>query len=131
MKDTLRLRNYLKFPSVKVIVKKIAYKSLKNVRIYQSCWRIWQNLAMKTRFSWSNSVEIVSNMSQPIQNIIINDRNYILDLYKWHKGRFKKDAHSLLKTQILICETFIIRYDRTSKYQCGQQKGNKRPIFVD
>ena len=30
MKGILRPRNYLKFPSVKVIVKEIAYKSLKN-----------------------------------------------------------------------------------------------------
>ena len=31
-KGTLRPRNYLKFPSVKVIVKEIAYKSLKKAK---------------------------------------------------------------------------------------------------
>ena len=32
MKDILRPRNYLKFPSVKVIVNEIAYKNLKNAK---------------------------------------------------------------------------------------------------
>ena len=32
MKGILRLRNYLQFPSVKVIVKEIAYKSLKKAK---------------------------------------------------------------------------------------------------
>ena len=47
---------------------------------------------MQIRFSWPNGVENVSNMFQSIQNIIINDRKYILDLYKWHKGRLKKSC---------------------------------------
>ena len=34
MKATLRTRNYLKFPLVKVIVKENAYKSLENVKIW-------------------------------------------------------------------------------------------------
>ena len=33
-KDTLRLCNYDKFPSVQVIVKESAYKSLKNAKMY-------------------------------------------------------------------------------------------------
>ena len=31
---TLRTRNYLKFPTVKAVVKEIAYKSLKNAKTY-------------------------------------------------------------------------------------------------
>ena len=57
---------------------------------------------MQIRFSWPNGVENVSNMFQSIQNIIINDRKYILDLYKWHKGRLKKDAQPPPKKKIPI-----------------------------
>ena len=40
---------------------------------------------MQIRFSWPNGVENVSNMFQSFQNILINDRKYILDLYKCTK----------------------------------------------
>ena len=53
---TLRMRNYLKFPTVKVIVKEIAYKSL----------------AMKHQFSRPNDVGNVSKMCQSVQNIKVN-----------------------------------------------------------
>ena len=46
-----------------------------------------KNLVMKNRFSRLNGVENVSNMFQPIQNIIFHDRKHILNLYKSHKGR--------------------------------------------
>ena len=70
---------------------------------------------MQIRFSWLNGVENVSNMLQSIQNIIINDRKYILDLYKWHKGRPKKKMplttfyYSIKKNSLKIMRNFALK----------------------
>ena len=48
--------------------------------------------AMKNQFLRPNGVENVSNMSQSVWNIIIDDQKHILDLRKSHKGRLKKSA---------------------------------------
>ena len=45
---------------------------------------------MKNQFLRPNGVENVSNMSQPVWNIIIDDQKHILDLNKSHKGPLKK-----------------------------------------
>ena len=50
------------------------------------------NLAMKNQFSRPNGVEHVSNMSQSLQNIKINDQKHILNLNKTHKGRLEKSG---------------------------------------
>ena len=42
---------------------------------------------MKNQFLRPNGVENVSNMSQSVWNIIIDDQKHILDLRKSHKGR--------------------------------------------
>ena len=47
---------------------------------------------MKNQFLRPNGVENVSNMSQSVWNIIIDDQKHILDLRKSHKGRLKKSA---------------------------------------
>ena len=47
---------------------------------------------MKNQFLRPNGVENVSNMSQPVWNIIIDDQKHILDLNKSHKGPLKKSA---------------------------------------
>ena len=84
------MRNYLKFPFVKAIVKEIAYKSLKNSKIRQF---FSKNQAMKNQFLRPNGVENVSNMSQPVWNIIIDDQKHILDLNKSHNDYLKKMFH--------------------------------------
>ena len=45
---------------------------------------------MKNQFLRPNDVENVSNMSQSVWNIMIDDQKHILDLKKSHKGRLKK-----------------------------------------
>ena len=74
---TLRMRHYLKFPFVKAIVKEIAYKSFKTGKIRH----FFENQAMKNQFLRPNGVENVSNMSQSVWNIIIDDQKHIFDLY--------------------------------------------------
>ena len=51
---------------------------------------------MKNQFLQPKGVKNVSNMSQPIRHIIINDQKHILDLYKWHKDHLEK-KHPPLK----------------------------------
>ena len=49
-----------------------------------------RNQAMKNQFLQPKGVENVSNMSQPIRNIIINDQKHILDLYRSYRGHSRK-----------------------------------------
>ena len=56
-----------------------------------------RNQAMKNQFLQPKCVENVSNMSQPIRNIIINDQKHILDLIKSHKSHLKKRCSPLPK----------------------------------
>ena len=86
------MRNYLKFPFVKAIVKEIAYKSLKNGKKRQNPPFFSKNQAVKNQFLRPNGIENASNMSQSVWNIIIDDQKHILDLIKSHKGRLKKSA---------------------------------------
>ena len=83
----MRTRIYLKFLSVKAVVKENAHKSLTNFKI-SSFWS--KNHATKNPFLRPNGVENVSNMSQSVWNIIIDDQKHILELSMSHKGRFKK-----------------------------------------
>ena len=76
------MRNYLKFPFVKAIVTK-ALKTAKSTIFSKS-------QAMKNQVLRPNGVENVSNISQPVWNIIIDDQKHILDLNKSHKGPLKK-----------------------------------------
>ena len=47
---------------------------------------------MQNQFLRPNDVENVSNMSQSVWNIIIDDQKHILDLIKSHKGHLKKSG---------------------------------------
>ena len=47
---------------------------------------------MKDQFLRPNGVKNVSNMSQSVWNIIIDDKKHILDLIKSHKGHLKKSG---------------------------------------
>ena len=47
---------------------------------------------MKNQFVRPNGVENVSNMSQSVRNIVIDDQKHILDLNKSHKGLLKKSG---------------------------------------
>ena len=51
-----------------------------------------KNQAMKNQFLRPNGVENVSNMSQSVWNIIIDDQKHILDFKKSHTGRLQKAA---------------------------------------
>ena len=97
------MRNYLKIPFVKAIVKEIAYQSLKSgeIRHFFS-----KNQAMKNQFLRPNGVKIVSKKSQSVWNIIIDDQKHILDLIKSHKGHLKKVAQPRLK-KIPIFSNFL------------------------
>ena len=63
MKANLRLRNYLKFPVVKLIVSQIAYKSLKTAKMPILSKKL-VTYDMEKPFWLYNNVESVSNMSQ-------------------------------------------------------------------
>ena len=52
---------------------------------------------MKNQFLQPKGVENVSNMSQPIRNIIINDQKHILDLYRSYRGHSRKAPWPPLK----------------------------------
>ena len=54
-----------------------------------------QKSCNKNQFLWPNGAAIVSNMSQSVQNIVINDEKHIFDLNKSHKDNLKKvvDPH--------------------------------------
>ena len=57
-----------------------------------------------------SDAENVSNMSQSVRNIIINDHKHVLDLNKSYKGHLQKNpAPHTLKTEILICPILWIR----------------------
>ena len=75
---------------IKDIVNEIAHKSLKHNKI---CHFFSRKLVMKNQFSRPKGLENVSNMSQSVWNIIVDDRNHVLDLKKSHKGCLEKAPH--------------------------------------
>ena len=80
MKGILRPRNYLKFPSVKVIVKEIAYKSLKNSKkaYFGPFLRTDnQNLEPEIFFRDFRYVIRIENMFKPIRAINRTDSRAI------------------------------------------------------
>ena len=79
MKATLRMRNYLKFPLVKVTVKKIAYKSLKNIKICGSCRKI-------RRWKINFCDLTVSEMSQTCPNWSITSKKTIKNTFRTSKS---------------------------------------------
>ena len=79
------MRNYIKFPLVKVLVRENPLKKLKIVKIYRFCGEILQ---LKINFV-SRGVENVSSIPQSVQNIIINHQKSNFDLNKSRKGNLK------------------------------------------
>ena len=54
-----------------------------------------KKLAMENQLLGPNGFENVSNMSQSVRNIIVDDQKHILDLNKSHKGLLKVALHAL------------------------------------
>ena len=80
MKGILRPRNYLKFPSVKVIAKEIAYNSLKNSKKAYFCPFLRtdnQNVEPEILFKDFQYVLWIENMFKPIRAINRTDSRAI------------------------------------------------------
>ena len=77
------MRNYIKFPLVKALVRENPLKKLKIVKIYRFCGEILQSIFV------THGVENVSSISQSVQNIIIDHQKCNFDLNESHKDNLK------------------------------------------
>ena len=85
MEATPQMRNYIKFPFVKALVRE---NPLKNLKSSESTGFVEKSCNEKSIFV-THGVENVSSISQSVQNIIINHQNCNFDLNKSHKGTLK------------------------------------------
>ena len=118
------MRNYIKFPLVKVLVRENPLKKLKIVKIYRFCGEILQ---LKINFV-SHGVENVSSIPQSVQNIIINHQKSNFDLNKSRKGNLKSTVDPACYKQLSV---YIPPNPRpsTMKYRFRLQKGAKFRFF--
>ena len=79
---------------------------------------------------WPNGAAIVSNMSQSVQNIIINDEKHIFDLNKSHKDNLKKVVDPILSIAKYVYNIPSNFRVSSMKYRFRLQKGLKFWFFI-
>ena len=118
------MRNYIKFPLVKVLVRENPLKSLKSSK---STGFVEKSCNEKSIFV-SHGVENVSSIPQSVQNIIINHQKSNFDLNKSRKGNLKSTVDPACYKQLSV---YIPPNPRpsTMKYRFRLQKGAKFRFF--